>query len=180
MLIKNNRYVFFILTFIFALCSSRYALAYDINARQDWREIQYFIDNELLPSNEKSRAILLEIRTISRNIKQRQGTNRVTEQEIHRLNFLINDMSESSENLVYKLDKLPVKTSYAKEVVANMKEIALLGFKMNELGVRGLRLAINGVVDTNLENELEEMRIKGEGLKSKFALSLDRLISVVK
>lgn len=180
MLIKNNRYVFFILTFIFALCSSRYALAYDINARQDWREIQYFIDNELLPSNEKSRAILLEIRNISRNIKQRQGTNRVTEQEIHRLNFLINDMSKSSENLVYKLDKLPVKTSYAKEVVANMKEIALLGFKMNELGVRGIRLAINGIVDPNLENELEEMRIKGESLNSKFVLSLERLMSVVK
>lgn len=180
MLIKNNRYIFFIFTFIFALCSSHCSLAYDIDARQDWKEIQHFIDNELLPLNKKSREILLEIRTMSRNIKQRQGSNRVTEQEIHRLNFLINDMSESSENLVYKLDKLPVKTSYAKEVVANMKEIALLGFKMNELAVRGLRLAINGVVDPNLENELEEMGIKGESLNSKFTLSLERLISVVK
>lgn len=180
MLIKNNRYIFFIFTFIFALCSSRYVLAYDVNARQDWRVIQNFIDNELLPHNEKSREILLEIRTMSRNIKQRQGSHRVTEQEIHRLNFLASDISESSENLVYKLEKLSVKTSYAKELVANMKEIALLGFKMNELTVRGLRLAINGVVDPNLENELEEMRIKGESLNSKFTLSLERLISVVK
>ncbi|MEG9498787.1 hypothetical protein [Mannheimia indoligenes] len=180
MLIKKNRYIFFIFTFIFALCSSHYSLAYDSNARQDWREIQKFIDNELLPLNKKSRETLLEVRTISGNVKQRQGSNRVTEQEIYRLNFLVNDLSESSENLVYKLDKLPVKTSYAKEVVANMKEIALLGFKMNELGVRGIRLAINGIVDTNLENELEEMRIKGESLNSKFVLSLERLMSFVK
>ncbi|QLD33610.1 hypothetical protein [Mannheimia varigena] len=178
MLIKNNRYFFFIFTLIFSLFLSSQSLAYDVNAREDALLLKQFNETLGQEFHANARNTRLKTDSLIKNSVERE----VTKQDMELASQYMNEIKAHLDKVVLELNNLKLKHPLALELREDIEESYHLTYKMLEITNNALYLKYQGKelskewvkeMDNEMANIKQQIRDKMSSMKY-FAQELAR------
>lgn len=156
---KNNRYVFFIFTLIFALFLSSQSLAYDLNARKDALLLKQFYEKSGKEFQDNARNTRLKIDALSKDSAGRE----VTKQDIELLFQYMKETKGNLDKIVLELNNLKLQHPLALELREDLKETYHLMYKISEITNNALYLRYQGKELSKewvkeMDNEIESIK----------------------
>lgn len=140
MLIKNNRYFFFIFTLIFSLFLSSQSLAYDVNAREDALLLQEFYKK----FGRKFLANVRETRLKIDDLVRSSAGKEATKQDVELLSQYMSKIKDNLDQIVLELNNLKLKHPLALDLREDIEESYHLTYKMLEITNNALYLKYQG------------------------------------
>lgn len=177
MLIKNNRYFFFIFTLIFSLFLSSQSLAYDVNAREDALLLKQFNETLGQEFHANARNTRLKVDALAKDSARRE----LTKQEIELSFQYINELKVNLDKMVLELNNLKLKHPLALDLREDIEESYYLTYKMLEITNNALYLKYQGIElskerKKEMDNEMASIKQQIQHKMSAVKYSAEELV----